>query len=212
MGCHRGRIVNRAELPGPFREQKVIAVARGLTTGSAWELAKALSDGGLSILEVTVEGEGAIDALASLRGSGMVVGAGTVTSIGQAAAALEAGASFLVSPHHDPSLTGWAAGWGVPFIPGGLTPTEIHAAWTSGAPAVKLFPASIGGSEGVAAIRGPFPDIDLIPTGGITAENAKAYLDAGAFCVGVGGWLTGHSDLDVVIERAGAVVAAVGPV
>ncbi len=161
------------------------------------------------MLEVTVEEEGGIAALASLDDSAMLLGAGTVTSIGQAAAAVDAGAAFLVSPHYDPSLTAWAASRGVPFIPGGLTPTEIHAAWASGAPAVKVFPASIGGPEGLAAIKGPFPDIDLIATGGIRARNARAYLDAGALGVGVGGWLTEHSDLDVVIERAGALVAAV---
>jgi len=200
--------VKRAALPDPIREQRVIAVARGVTQGNATALTQALLEGGIGVLEITVEEQQGIPALASLDGSGMLVGAGTVTSIGQAAAAVDAGAAFLVSPHHDPSLTAWAAGRGVPFIAGGLTPTEIHAAWDSRAAAVKVFPVEFGGPDLIRAIKAPFPEIDLVPTGGITAENAPAYLEAGALAVGVGGWLTGHADPAIVAERAFELVSA----
>jgi 2-dehydro-3-deoxyphosphogluconate aldolase / (4S)-4-hydroxy-2-oxoglutarate aldolase len=198
--------VKRAALPYAIRERRVIAVARGMTPERAPALAQALLDGGIGVLEVTVEEDRGIPALRSLEGSGMLVGAGTVTSISQAAAAVDAGASFLVSPHHDPALTAWAADRGVPFIPGALTPTEIHAAWDSGAAAVKVFPASVVGPDAIAAIKAPFPEIDVVPTGGITAVNAPAYIDAGALAVGVGGWLTGHTDHAVVSRRASALV------
>ena len=200
--------VIRAALPDPILEQRVIAVARGVTPDRAPALAHALLEGGIGVFEVTVEEDRGITALTSLDGSGMLVGAGTVTSIGQAAAAVDAGASFLVSPHHDPALTAWAADRGVPFIAGALTPTEIHAAWDSGAAAVKVFPASVVGPDLIAAIKAPFPEIDVVPTGGITAVNAPEYLDAGALAVGVGGWLTGHADLAVVSERASQLVTA----
>lgn len=204
--------MTRAALPDVIREHRVIAVARGVTPQTAAALAEALLEGGIGVLEITVEEEAGIPTLAGLHRSGILVGAGTVTSVGQAVAAVEAGASFLVSPHHDPALSGWAAGRAVPFIPGGFTPTEIHSAWASGATAVKVFPASLGGPELIAAIKAPFPDVDLIPTGGIMADNAKAYLDAGAVAVGVGGWLTGHSEMAVVAGRAAELVAALAPV
>lgn len=202
--------MTRPGLPGLIREQRVIAVARRVTRESAAPLADALSRAGIGVLEITIEDEAGIGALARLEGSGIVVGAGTVTSLGQAAAAVDAGAVFLVSPHHDPVLTGWALDRGVPLIPGGLTPTEIHAAWAAGAPAVKVFPASVGGPELIAAIKAPFPDIELVPTGGITAANASAYLDAGALAVGVGGWLTDQPDLALVADRAAQLASVVG--
>ena len=190
----------------------MIAVARGVTPENAPALARALLDGGIGVLEVTVEEEQGIPALSSIVGAEMLVGAGTVTSVGQAAGAVDAGASFLVSPHHDPALTAWAAGRGVPFIAGALTPTEIQAAWDSGAAAVKVFPASVVGPDLISAVKAPFPEIDLVPTGGITADDALAYIDAGALAVGVGGWLTGPPDLSVVSERASALVAALGSI
>ncbi len=201
--------MTRGVLPAVIREQRLIAVARGVTGETAAVLATALLEGGIGILEITVEEEAGMGALARLRGSDLLIGAGTVTSIGQATAAIEAGASFLVSPHHDPSLSAWAAGRDVPFIAGALTPTEIHAAWDSSAAAVKVFPASVGGPDLIRAVQAPFPHIELIPTGGVDADNARAYLEAGATAVGVGGWLTSHADPDVVTERAVRLVAAV---
>jgi 2-dehydro-3-deoxyphosphogluconate aldolase/(4S)-4-hydroxy-2-oxoglutarate aldolase len=165
----------------------------------------------VGVLEITVEEEEGIRAIAELGGSGLLIGAGTITGLGQAAAAVEAGAGFLVSPHHDPSLLRWAVESGVTFIPGAFTPTEIHSAWASGAPAVKVFPASVGGPDLVSAVKGPLPQVSLIPTGGVTATNAGDYLAAGAVAVGVGGWLTGLDDLEMVTERAAQLAEAVRP-
>ena len=119
---------------------------------------------------------------------------GTVLDIEGAAAAVEAGATFLVMPVTDPDVIGWAVERGVPAFPGALSPTEVLTAWRSGASAVKLFPASAGGPTLVRELRGPFPDIPLMPTGGVTADNARSLIEAGAVAVGVGSWLAGAPD------------------
>ena len=123
--------------------------------------------------------------------------------------ALDAGARFLVSPHLDVELVRWAAARGVPFFPGVLTPTEILAAWRAGAAAVKLFPASVAGPALVRELRGPLPDIPLMPTGGVTLESAPVFIAAGAVGVGMGGWLTGDGAAAGIQQRAISIVAAV---
>jgi 2-dehydro-3-deoxyphosphogluconate aldolase/(4S)-4-hydroxy-2-oxoglutarate aldolase len=195
------------ELPSPITEQRVIAVARDQDEKSASELAAALAAGGLAVLEITVEGRRGIEAIAAIAGGSILVGAGTVTTVDQASAAVAAGASFLVSPHLDLQLADWARAEGVPFVPGGFTATEIHTAVEAGAPAVKVFPAHLGGPDMVKALHGPYPDIALIPTGGVDDSNAGAYLKAGAVAVGVGGWLTGVNDLEEVTRRARALAS-----
>ena len=196
-------------LPTALLEARVIAVARRLDAASAVRLADALVAGGVRVLEVTMEGGSGPAALAAARDRGIEVGAGTVLDVGDASAALEAGATFLVAPHTDPALVAWANARGVPFLPGALTPTEVLAAHRAGASAVKVFPASLGGPGHIAALRAPFPDIGLVPTGGVDAGNAAAFLAAGALAVGVGAWLTGPVDPGLVAERAAALVAAV---
>ena len=103
----------------------------------------------------------------------------------------------------------WAAERGIPAFPGAFTPTEILAAWRAGAAAVKLFPASMAGHTFLREFRGPFPDIPLVPTGGITVESAPAFIRAGAVAVGLGSWLTGDGEPAGIAERGVAVVRAV---
>jgi len=189
-------------LPWPILEQKVIAVARGLDAGSAPTLAEALRTGGINTIEITVEGDAGFDAIAAVAGSEMLVGAGTVVSLDQTRRAVAAGAGFLVTPHLDPEIVRWAMAEGVPIVPGAFTPTEVMRAWRLGPPAVKVFPAHVGGPDYLKSLRGPFPDLALVPTGGVDASNAAAYLGAGAVAVGVGGWLTAHGDMDVVTARS----------
>jgi len=192
-------------LPGPIMEEKVIPVARGLDARSAPVIAEALRAGGISSIEVTVEGDGGIDAIAAIAAiadDDLVVGAGTILTAHQADGAVAAGASFLVTPHLDMELIEWASAHAVPMVPGALTPTEIATAWRHRPPAVKVFPAHIGGPSYLKSLRGPFPDLALVPTGGIDASNIAAYLDAGAVAVGVGGWLTAHDDPEVITRRA----------
>ena len=130
-------------------------------------------------------------------------------SIDAARRAIDAGATFLVSPHLDPELVAWAAAHAIPALPGCATPTEALAAWRAGAAAVKLFPASVAGPAFVRELRGPFPDIPIVPTGGVTVDSATAFIAAGAVAVGMGGWLLGDGSPAGVRERAARVVSAV---
>lgn len=199
----------RPGLPNSILDERIIPVARGLNAGDALPLGSALRDGGINTIEVTVETEGGFEAIAALVGHRMTVGAGTVVSIEQGETAVAAGAEFLVSPHSDEVLIEWSISVGVPLIPGGLTPTEISRAWSHPVPAVKVFPASVGGPGMIKSLLGPYPDLLLIPTGGIDGSNAAAYLEAGAVAIGVGGWLTGHTDMSEVSERAAGLREAV---
>lgn len=177
-------------------------MARGLDGSTAPELARALLEGGLSTIEVTVEGSGGIEAIEALRDADMTVGAGSVMSVDQGMAAVAAGARFLVSPHFDEDLATWARANDVPFVPAAFTPTEIAVAWRHRPPAVKVFPAHLGGPVYLKSLLGPYPDLALIPTGGVDGDNATSYLSSGAVAVGVGGWLTGHTDPSEVTRRA----------
>jgi 2-dehydro-3-deoxyphosphogluconate aldolase/(4S)-4-hydroxy-2-oxoglutarate aldolase len=172
----------------------------------------ALAAGGVGVLEVTLDSDGALAAIERLRVAPLLVGAGTVRSLAEAEAAVAAGAAFLVSPHTDPAIVDWAAQRGVPAMPGAFTPTEVAGAWDAGAAAVKLFPASVGGPALVRELRGPFADVPFVPSGGVTADNAPAFLAAGALAVGLGSWLTGPDDLAVVEERARLLTASLANV
>ena len=178
-------------------------------------VADALEAGGVKAFELTLN-EPVAEALRTLasvarRRSAMrlEIGAGTVLSIEAAGRALDAGATFLVMPHLDVELVAWAAERGIPALPGCATPTEAIAAWRAGAAAIKLFPASVAGPAFVRELRGPFPDIPVVPTGGVTFENAPAFIAAGASAVGLGGWLIGDADAAGVEARAHEIVASV---
>lgn len=206
--------VARPALPAAIVEGRVIAIARRLEPATLPAVAEALAANGIRVFEVTLNSPGAIESIRLLAegalGERLLVGAGTVLSIAEAEAAVAAGARFLVTPHLDPSLVAWAAERGIPILPGAFTPTEILTAWRAGAAAVKLFPASVAGPAFIRDFRGPFPDIPLIPTGGVSVENAAEFLRAGAVAVGLGSWLTGAGDPAEVARRAAAVVAAIG--
>jgi 2-dehydro-3-deoxyphosphogluconate aldolase / (4S)-4-hydroxy-2-oxoglutarate aldolase len=180
-----------------IRRHRLIVVLRQIEPREALlRLVGELADAGARAFEVTFDAPGAADDLAAVRAALCVrddglclVGAGTVTSRKQLEAARRAGAEFAVAPFLDLSLVGAATAEGLPFIPGVLTPTEAHAAWVAGATFVKLFPASAVGPQFVRELRGPMPELELIPTGGVDATNARAFLDAGAAAVGIGGAL-----------------------
>jgi 2-dehydro-3-deoxyphosphogluconate aldolase/(4S)-4-hydroxy-2-oxoglutarate aldolase len=178
-------------------------------------IAGALADGGVRAFELTLNDpeDGALRSIeAAARvgpGLGVQIGAGTILSIEAAGRAVDAGAQFLVMPHLDPDLVRWAAERGIPALPGCATPTEILNAWRAGAAAMKVFPASSLGPSFLRECRGPFPGLPLLPTGGITLENAASFIAAGAIGVGMGSWLIGDGDPGGVRERAGQVVAVV---
>lgn len=202
----------RAALPRSVQTGRVIAIARGLTTPAAVQATGALVEAGIHAVEVTMDSPDALGTIATLVeafGPRIELGAGTVLSIPEAADALAAGATYVISPHTDPDLVTWLAERGVPALPGALTPTEVLLAWRAGAAGVKVFPAGPAGPGHVRALGGPIADVPLIPTGGIDAGNAAAFLQAGAVAVGVGGWLMGDGDPDLVAERARELLAVV---
>ena len=200
--------MNRARLPEVVVETRVIAVLRGLNPDRVDTVAQILREAGMGAIEVTMDSPEAARSIERLAHSGPSVGAGTVMSVAEAETAVAAGATFLVAPHTDQTVVRWAVERGIPMIPGAFTPTEVMAAWDAGVAAVKVLPASVGGPAFLKALRGPLGGIPLIPTGGITAENAGAFLDSGAVAVGLGGWLTDHPDLEVVAERAASAIQA----
>ena len=205
----------RPAIPAGIREGGVVAVARNLSAETVRGVADGLLRGGVRALEITLnEPENrALDALRAAtrhaEGTELEIGAGTVLTIDAAQRALDAGATFLVSPHTDAALVEWAAERGLPCFPGAFTPTEILAAWRAGAAAVKLFPASVAGPAFVREFRGPFPHIPLLPTGGVTAETAPDFIRAGAIAIGLGSWLIGDGDPDGIAERGTLAVRAV---
>jgi 2-dehydro-3-deoxyphosphogluconate aldolase/(4S)-4-hydroxy-2-oxoglutarate aldolase len=208
-------MVRRPPVPAEISSGRIIAIGRRLEPGSILPIADALAEGGVRAFEVTMDSRdaiGAVTALARVYSDGpLVLGAGTVLDIQSAAAAIDAGARFLVTPHVDLELIDWAVEREIPIFSGAFTPTEILAAWRAGASAVKLFPASAVGPKFVRELRGPFADVPLIPTGGVSRENAGAFIAAGALGVGVGSWLTGAKTLALVRERAAQIVKAVQP-
>lgn len=152
-----------------------------------------LAEAGARLFEITMDGPAAAEDLAAVRdhlaarSEPHLIGAGTVLRRPQLDDAAAAGADFAVAPILDHELLSAAIERGMPFIPGALSPTEIASAWEAGATFVKLFPASAVGPALVRELRGPLPDVELIPTGGVDASNAAAFLEAGAAAVGIGG-------------------------
>jgi 2-dehydro-3-deoxyphosphogluconate aldolase / (4S)-4-hydroxy-2-oxoglutarate aldolase len=164
-----------------------------LRAGSAKEghaLVKAMLAGGVNIIEVTMTVPGAVDLLRELKseyGDKVLLGSGTVTDTEQAKATIEAGAEFVISPSLHLDVIAVTKEMGKVSIPGALTPTEVITAWRAGADYVKVFPCSAAGGPGyLKALLAPFPELQLIPTGGITLANAVEYLNAGARALGVG--------------------------
>jgi 2-dehydro-3-deoxyphosphogluconate aldolase/(4S)-4-hydroxy-2-oxoglutarate aldolase len=153
------------------------------------ETCRAAVRGGLTLLEITLTTPGALDAIATLsRDGNAVVGGGTVLTRDDARAVADAGGRFVLSPVFDPDVVAESHRLGLLAVPGTSTPTEILAAYRSGARLVKVFPAAaLGGAPYLRAIRGPLPDIPLVPTNGITADTIREYIEAGAQAVGVGG-------------------------
>jgi 2-dehydro-3-deoxyphosphogluconate aldolase/(4S)-4-hydroxy-2-oxoglutarate aldolase len=205
--------VPRPAIPAGIVAGGVVAIARRLTADGAPRVADALLAGGVLAFEITLNEpvDSALRAIESVasRSPSLVIGAGTVLTIDAAKLAIDAGATFLVMPHTDPELVAWAAARGVSTLPGAATPTEVLAAWRAGAAAVKVFPASVVGPAFVRECRGPFPDIPLVPSGGVTAQTAADFIAAGAAAVGVGGWLIGDAEPAGVTARARRIVDAV---
>lgn len=166
-----------------IRAERVVAILRGVRRVE--EVVDAVVAGGIRSVEVTLDSEGALRTIERLRSRGdLTVAAGTVRTVEDVDAAVAAGAELCVGPAFSPAVVARCLEIGVPAVPGALTPTEIEAAWRAGAALVKLFPASAVGAGYVRAALAPLADVPLIVTGGVTAENAREFLAAGAVAVG----------------------------
>lgn len=173
----------------------VIGILRGISKDFFGPLMDAALEAGLHAIEVTMNTRHAEAMVAAQRLSlpeGKLLGMGTIRNLDEAKRALDAGAMFLVTPNTDEQVIDYARSRNIPVVAGALTPTEVYKAWSRGAELVKVFPCTNLGPEYIRDLLGPFDDIPLAAVGGVTRENAKAYLDAGASAVGVGGSLFGR--------------------
>jgi 2-dehydro-3-deoxyphosphogluconate aldolase/(4S)-4-hydroxy-2-oxoglutarate aldolase len=171
-------------------ELGIIPVVRAANSAEALQAVRAIHAGGISIVEITMtvpKASAVISELTREYADKLLVGAGTVLTYEQAMECLDAGAEFLVSPGLSVPVIAAARERGKLAIPGALTPTEVMGAIREGAGLIKIFPCeSMGGAKYIKSLRGPFPDIDFIPTGGVSTLNAGEYFAAGSFALGIG--------------------------
>jgi 2-dehydro-3-deoxyphosphogluconate aldolase/(4S)-4-hydroxy-2-oxoglutarate aldolase len=188
----------------------LLAIVRFRSGGGLAATVEALDEGGISLVEVTIDTPGALEAVERAASVGRTIGVGTVLTAEQVRRCADAGARFVVSPGLVDEVVTGALERGLEPIPGVFTATEILRALAMGVEAVKLFPASVGGPDHVRALRGPFPATPFLPTGGIGVKDVRRYLDAGATCVGLGGELVGRTppetekELELMVARAAA--------
>lgn len=197
--------------------QKIVAIVRLDNYDQAVDVASALVAGGVPILEFTLTGRGAIQAIRDVRsalGDAVLVGVGSVLDPEQCQQSIDAGAQFVVTPALRPQVIAASLNRNIPVLSGGLTPTELLQAHELGCELVKLFPAHLGGPRYLKDVLAPMPFLKLLPTGGIGPENAREYLAAGAVALGIGGNLISKQavatkSFDQIAQAAQATVAAI---
>jgi 2-dehydro-3-deoxyphosphogluconate aldolase/(4S)-4-hydroxy-2-oxoglutarate aldolase len=198
--------------------EKTVAIVRLDSGEKLIQVADALKAGGVSVIEFTCSTPGALDMVKEVSarfGGDVLLGAGTVLDSETARMAILAGAEFIVTPALNLETIAICKRYGKPVVAGAMTPSEMLTAWEAGADLVKVFPASnIGGPDYIKAVLAPLPQLRLVPTGGVSAENAEQYLKAGAVAVAVGGNLVNkkavaNGDWDAITNEARRLVAAV---
>ena len=197
----------------------IVPVVRASSSAEARTAAEAVCKGGIPIVEITMTVPGAVEVIRELAKSfspnELLVGAGTVLNPEQAQRCLDAGAQFLVSPGFNAKTVALAIAERRLIMAGALTPTEVIAAWEAGSDFVKVFPAgNVGGPKYIKALKGPLPDVPLIPTGGVNLQTAAEFLEAGAAALGIGGELVhpGHlksGNTEAIVDAARTFVAIV---
>jgi 2-dehydro-3-deoxyphosphogluconate aldolase/(4S)-4-hydroxy-2-oxoglutarate aldolase len=201
-----------------IKEVGVVPVVRAASAEEAIQVVEAIKLGGLSILEITLTVPGAvkvIEEVANRYGEEVVVGAGTVLDPETARACILAGARFVVSPALNIQTIEFCRRSSIAVFPGALTPTEVVTAWQAGADAVKVFPCgAVGGAKYLASLKAPLPQIEMIPTGGVSLATAASFIAAGAFALGVGADLVDltamrSGESEKVSQAARAYIAAV---
>lgn len=187
-----------------FASAPIMAILRGTGVARSVELAEVAWDLGIEAVEVTVQSPSDLEALAAVVNAGTAhgkqVGAGTIIDAAGAAQAAEAGAAFTVSPGLDLDVVRESERLGMPSIPGVATPSEVQLAQRAGLTWLKAFPAAVLGTQWFTAMRGPFPDVRFVATGGMNARNAPDFLDAGVRVVAVGSALADQSELARLAE------------
>jgi 2-dehydro-3-deoxyphosphogluconate aldolase/(4S)-4-hydroxy-2-oxoglutarate aldolase len=206
----------REEVMARIRELKLVAVVRS-SPQQVEPVVLALLQGGVSAIEVTFTVPNAVELIwqTNARFHGRVLlGAGTVVDAEKAAAAIDAGARYIVAPNLNPDVIRLCAERDIAVIPGAYTPSEVYNAWAAGADCVKLFPAAIGGIDLLRALRAPYPDIPIMPTGGVDVSNAGDWIRAGAVALGVGSKLVrkdalAKGEYSLITETARRFVTAI---
>src|SRR5215212_10420322 len=210
--------MNKNEVLRRIAEVGVVPVVRASSAEEAMQVVEAIRAGGVSVLEITMTVPRAlkvIEEVADRYGSEVVVGAGTVLDAETARACILAGASFVVSPVLNVDTIEMCRRYSTAVMPGALTPTEVLTAWTAGADLVKVFPCgALGGAKYLRALKAPLPQVELIPTGGVSLSTAAEFIEAGAFALGVGADLVNTKAIregraQEVTEAARAYVEAV---
>lgn len=194
--------MNKSDVIGRIIETGLIPVVRAESSDMAMRAIDAIKEGGISVLEITMTVPGAIrviEEIARRFGEDAIAGAGTVLDSETARACILAGAQFIVSPALDLDTISCCRRYSIPVMPGAMTPTEVVTAWKAGADFVKVFPANaVGGASYIKALKAPLPQIQLVPTGGVSLKTAADYIKAGAAALGVGADL-----VDTAALRAG---------
>jgi 2-dehydro-3-deoxyphosphogluconate aldolase/(4S)-4-hydroxy-2-oxoglutarate aldolase len=210
-------MTSHLEILSHLIEGKIVAVVRLDSAEALVNVASALKAGGISTIEFTMSAPGVLEMInqaASHFGRDVLLGAGTVLDPETARAAILAGAEFIVTPTFNPATIELCRRYGKPVVPGALTPTEIQTAWEAGADLVKVFPASVMGPGYLKAVLAPLPHLRLVPTGGVSTDNAAEYIKAGATALGVGGKLVdkaivARGDWAAITAEAARLVEAV---
>jgi 2-dehydro-3-deoxyphosphogluconate aldolase/(4S)-4-hydroxy-2-oxoglutarate aldolase len=196
----------------------IVPVVRASSPAEARMAAEAVCEGGIPIVEITMTVPGAVEVIRELAknsASAVLIGAGTVLNVEAARRCLDAGAQFLVSPGLNLPTVELAAREGKLIMAGALTPTEVMAAWEAGADFIKIFPcAQVGGAKYIKALRGPFPQVSFVPTGGVNLANAAEFIEAGVAALGVGGECVQADALkakkpEIIVENARKFLAIV---
>lgn len=201
--------LTRAVPSSTLRANPIIAVLRARHASLYEPVVQVLAENGIRSIELTLSTPGTFEHLADLAarvGTDVEIGIGTIVNVEQAQHAIDAGARYLVTPVVNLEVIALAVSLGIPVFPGGLTPTELYSAWAAGATAVKIFPAETVGPQFGGHLRGPFPDLQFVPSGGIGFEDITAWLAAGATAVSLGGPLIGDAlkggSLELLADRA----------
>jgi 2-dehydro-3-deoxyphosphogluconate aldolase/(4S)-4-hydroxy-2-oxoglutarate aldolase len=201
-----------------LHQQRAIAVIRCSQFEVGQQMAKAVAEGGIRLIEITWNSDRPAELIRWLRSTlpDHWIGAGTLLTQAQVKDAIAAGAQFLFTPHVAPDLIRLATAQGVPMVAGALSPTEIVQAWQAGAASVKVFPVqAMGGVQYIQSLQGPLGEIPLIPTGGVTVENTSEFLTAGAIAVGLSGSLfpkqaVSQGDWQTISQRASNLINGTG--